>query len=192
MGIEIVIIFLEVSFLEPIFSNMTGTIKLNLEPKLEIGQKIEERRLDQKRRREEKLMRKIKHDHEGQEGHQCTWCRRVLSNSTGLLRHKNYRTWNPALRSQVHKVKKIKEEPDHEPMTTENIQSKIKLQCEWCNRFFTSQRGVERHKTYCAWHPKRLKALKEQRQKRRDKKANARKYFKGSQSGYQELMLPHQ
>lgn len=87
---------------------MTGTIKLNLEPKLEIGQKIEERRLDQKRRREEKLMRKIKHDHEGQEGHQCTWCRRVLSNSTGLLRHKNYCTWNPALRSQVHKVKKIK------------------------------------------------------------------------------------
>ena len=95
---------------------MTGTIKLNLEPKLEIGQKIEERRLDQKRfRREEKLMRKIKHDrrtgegHEGhQEGHQCTWCRRVLSNSTGLIRHKNYCTWNPALRSQVHKVKKIK------------------------------------------------------------------------------------
>jgi len=32
-----------------------------------------------------------------------------------------------------------------------------KMQCDWCNRFFTSQRGVERHKTYCAWHPQRLK-----------------------------------
>ena len=32
-----------------------------------------------------------------------------------------------------------------------------RMQCDWCNRFFTSQRGVERHKTYCAWHPQRLK-----------------------------------
>ena len=88
---------------------MTGTIKLNLEPKLEIGEKIEERRLDQKHHcREEKLMRKIKTDCKDHEIHQCTWCRRVLSNSTGLVRHKNYCTWNPALRSQVHKVKKIK------------------------------------------------------------------------------------
>lgn len=55
---------------------------------------------------------------------------------------------------------------------------KMKLQCQWCNRFFTSQRGVERHKTYCAWHPKRLKALREERQKRRIKKANSGKYFK--------------
>merc|ERR1739838_604309 len=45
------------------------------------------------------------------------------------------------------------------------------MQCEWCNRFFTSQHGVERHKTYCAWHPQRLKALKEQRKRRRNEKA---------------------
>jgi hypothetical protein len=54
--------------------------------------------------------------------------------------------------------------------TTDNNSNK-EMQCEWCNRFFTSQHGVERHKTYCAWHPQRLKALKEQRKRRRDEKA---------------------
>ena len=59
------------------------------------------------------------------------------------------------------------------------------MQCEWCNRFFNSHHGVERHKTYCAWHPERLKgkhelsdsenianlALKEQRKRKRNEKA---------------------
>ena len=36
--------------------------------------------------------------------------------------------------------------------------TKVSLQCEWCNRFFSNERGVIRHKAYCAWHPQRLKS----------------------------------
>ena len=42
---------------------------------------------------------------------------------------------------------------------TNNVSSngdEVSMQCDWCNRFFASIRGVERHKTYCAWHPQRL------------------------------------
>ena len=33
--------------------------------------------------------------------------------------------------------------------------------------------------------------MKEQRQKRRDKKANSAKYFKSAKNGYQDIMIPH-
>jgi len=100
--------------------------------------------------------------------YQCDWCRRLLQNPSGLIRHKSYCVWNPILRTKT--------DPPTEQQAPKTNNCK-EMQCEWCNRFFTSQHGVERHKTYCAWHPQRLKALKEQRKRRREEKA----YYKAKQ-----------
>lgn len=32
------------------------------------------------------------------DGYQCCWCRRILQQPAGLLRHRSYCSWNPALR----------------------------------------------------------------------------------------------
>lgn len=105
------------------------------------------------------------------DGYQCGWCRRILQQPAGLLRHRTYCSWNPALRQTTEKrVKATKP-----AMNIKDIQqmdpTRISLQCEWCNRFFSNERGVIRHKAYCAWHPTRLKTLKEERRRRRIEKA---------------------
>ena len=101
-------------------TGMMNRLQSPLEPKLEND---ESRRTKNRTDLNEKLLKRVKkrpseaikgfkeenNESEGHEGHQCTWCRRVLSNSTGLIRHRNYCTWNPALRSEVQNdVKKIK------------------------------------------------------------------------------------
>ena len=71
----------------------------------------------------------------------------------------------PTLKDMISAQNQIKTESTKAKIETdeaENFGNKKQpggytLQCDWCNRFFTSQRGVERHKTYCAWHPQRLK-----------------------------------
>jgi hypothetical protein len=49
--------------------------------------------------------------------------------------------------------------------------TRVSLQCGWCNRFFSNERGVVRHKAYCSWSPQRLKMLKEERKRKREEKA---------------------
>jgi hypothetical protein len=102
-------------------------------------------------------------------GYQCGWCRRVLQNGPGLIRHRTYCTWNPVLKQT---------DPDDSEIKSRKLDksgSDVTLQCVWCNRFFTNERGVIRHKTYCAWHPQRLKVLKEQRKRRRLEKEVCRR-----------------
>lgn len=50
----------------------------------------------------------------------------------------------------------VKEEPAS-PSSLSPNSSPDGHQCEWCNRFFQNQKGVLRHKTYCAWNPLRLR-----------------------------------
>ena len=33
--------------------------------------------------------------------YQCDWCRRLLQNPSGLIRHKTYCVWNPELKNNV-------------------------------------------------------------------------------------------
>ena len=35
--------------------------------------------------------------------YQCDWCRRLLQNPSGLIRHKSYCVWNPILRTKTGK-----------------------------------------------------------------------------------------
>ena len=35
------------------------------------------------------------------DGYQCCWCRRILQQPAGLLRHRTYCSWNPALRPSM-------------------------------------------------------------------------------------------
>ena len=43
-------------------------------------------------------------------------------------------------------------EPQTDPMKP------VSLQCEWCNKFYSNERGVIRHKVYCRWQPQRLRS----------------------------------
>jgi len=105
-----------------------------------------------------------------EDGYQCRWCRRNLQQPSGLMRHRAYCSWNPSLRDWDKDVlvKTVKQEP---ASPSSPSPSPDRHQCEWCNRFFQNQKGVLRHKTYCAWNPLRLRALKEDRARVREQKA---------------------
>merc|ERR1712149_83686 len=93
----------------------------------------------EKRRKETPRMKSCKQ-------YQCDWCRRLLQNPSGLIRHKSYCVWNPALRTEQNDPQPTTEQQQQQASKITDNSSNKEMQCEWCNRFFPSQHGVERHK----------------------------------------------
>ena len=61
------------------------------------------------------------------DGYQCGWCRRILQQPAGLLRHRSYCSWNPALRPANDDKRKLPQifypEPNFTPFFKEFLQN---------------------------------------------------------------------